>query len=178
MSIRIGHKTAAADSAVALLHACHSNIRRFLATARVLASATATTEEDIAATSLSVSRYFREALPLHVADEEESVAPRLSRTDAATVATVARLRGEHASHHALVADVTNLCDELAKSPARRAELAPRLGAAAADLSQLLESHLQWEEEALFPLMPQLGADHHLAILSEMRRRRGSAPIWP
>jgi hemerythrin-like domain-containing protein len=177
MSIRIGHK-ASADSAVALLHACHSNIRRFLATARALASESATTEEDIAATSLSVSRYFREALPLHVADEEESVAPRLSRTDPATEATVARMLGEHASHHALVADVAGLCDALAKAPARRAELAPRLGPAAADLSQTLESHLRWEEETLFPLLPHLSSDHHLAILGEMRRRRGTAPIWP
>jgi len=176
MSIRIGHK-ASSESAISLLQGCHSNIRRFLATTRALASDKAATPEDVAGTALSVSRYFREGLPLHVADEEQSVAPRL-RDVAPAGELIVRLLSDHASHPALLEHVVELCDELGQAPERRVNIAPRLGPAAADLSQSLESHLAWEEADLFPLLPRLTPDDHLAILGEMRRRRGHAPVWP
>jgi len=175
MSIRIGHK-ASSDSASSLLQGCHINIRRFLATARALASEKPATRDDVAATASSISRYFREGLPLHVADEDESVAPRLGAI--APPALLQRLDIDHASHVGLTHRLVDLCDELGQIPDRRTEIAQRLGPAAADLSQTLETHLLWEEENLFPLLTRLHTDDHLAILGEMRRRRGHAAVWP
>src|SRR5690606_33889983 len=69
-------KTAAQDL-VDLLDECHQRIRRFLALAGEAAAHRGAPSSETAQACADVERYFKEALPLHVADEEESITPRL-----------------------------------------------------------------------------------------------------
>ena len=65
------------EDAVDLLLSCHYRIRHFTALAARLAEATAAPPDQIEQTAASVARYFRIALPLHKADEDGSIYPRL-----------------------------------------------------------------------------------------------------
>src|SRR5687768_5521196 len=66
-----------AQDLVELLGECHERIRGFVALARRAATLRHVPADQIARACADVERYFSEALPLHVADEEESIAPRL-----------------------------------------------------------------------------------------------------
>src|SRR5690349_17228873 len=77
------------------LRACHERIRRFLAMAARLASDEIARDDDVWATAGGVARYFDDALPLHEADEDDSIAPRLG-----DLPEVAAMRAEHEAMHA------------------------------------------------------------------------------
>src|SRR5690606_15926791 len=62
---------------VDLLGECHARIRRFVELAHEAAIRMDAPVEQVIQACADVERYFVEALPLHVADEEESIAPRL-----------------------------------------------------------------------------------------------------
>src|SRR5690606_21064266 len=116
------------------LLACHERIRRFVA----MAFATATREEapasDIAEACARVRRYFTEALPLHVADEELSVLPRLRGTSAEVDAALATMQEQHARHQPLLGRLLELTEAVGQEPsdARRKE---QLACVALELEQ-------------------------------------------
>lgn len=114
--------------------------------------------------ALAVARYFREALPLHVADEEASIAPRLAATHAPPLAS---MHADHETHEPLVAALLAACATVAADPARRGELA----APAAAVVAAMEAHLADEERDLFPAIAQLSAADQAAIVAELRARR-------
>jgi hypothetical protein len=136
MLFTIGRRETGED-AVDLLLACHARIRHFLA----LALRAGDDAEAIAA----VRRYFTEALPLHIADEDELLAPRVHVGD---------MSDEHRAHAALVA-----------------RLAAGEMAAAVELAPLLLAHLDAEERDVFPLVRALPASERAEILAGMRARR-------
>src|SRR4051812_30710357 len=74
---QIGERRPAGEPLLAALLDCHSRIRRFSTLAIRLAEADAPPNE-IAETAAAVHRYFTVALPLHAADEDLSIAPRLA----------------------------------------------------------------------------------------------------
>jgi hemerythrin-like domain-containing protein len=175
MAVQLGAKPAA-NGAVDLLLECHQRIRSFVSLAKRLARAGDLGPEEIAEAAGSVRRYFQEALPLHAADEEESVAPLLAGRDPALDGALAVMRREHGEHAGVVGRVAALCAELARTPARHAALAPLLGAAAAELERHFAFHLALEEETLFPALKRVldaAADARLA--AEMRARRRKQP---
>src|SRR6185503_9035331 len=74
---------------------CHERIRRFTALAlelgRVAPPGAPEALEQIREAAAGVPRYFTVALPLHSADEEQSVEPRLVALDPALGETFARM---------------------------------------------------------------------------------------
>src|SRR6516164_5551174 len=76
MLIQIGPSKENSDI-VDLLSECHDRIRAFTGLAGRLASSGSVSDNEIRDAAGQLVRYFSESLPLHVADEEESILPRL-----------------------------------------------------------------------------------------------------
>lgn len=164
---------------VEALTECHERIRRFTSyAARLAAAAPAPEPREVREVSAQVARYFRESLPLHLADEDEQVAPRLAGTSAEVDAALARMTAEHEAHEPVIARVIAICAELERDPARLAALAPELAAQAARLSELFAPHLELEERVIFPALARLPAGDRDAILAALRARRDRALSSP
>lgn len=166
---------AIAEDAVELLLECHGRIRTFTELATRLATAEGATEEEIAGAAASVRRYFAEALPLHMQDEEESLLPRLAGRDRQVDAALVTMHRDHAGQSAALARMVELCGELASAPGRHGELAPALAGAAASVREHFERHLALEEEIVFPAVRAvLGDGVRTEIVRELRARRARA----
>jgi iron-sulfur cluster repair protein YtfE (RIC family) len=164
---------AAPEDAVALLLECHERIRAFVALANRIAAALPRERGDVAEAAARVSRYFTQALPLHAADEEESILPRLRGRAPEVDAALAEMAREHRDHERPLAAVVAACDALAREPARLDELGPGLARAAAELDAHFATHLRGEESIIFPAMRRhLSREEDAAIVRELRARRG------
>lgn len=164
-----------AQDLVDLLGECHQRIRRFIALAREAAERLDAPPDQIARACLDVERYFREALPLHVADEEESVEPRLRGSSPAVDDALDTMARQHQQHvpmlEALFTAIAAVRGEPHAAAARRA-----LAAAATALEAELEAHLALEERAIFPAIRELlPPETQAAIIDEIRHRRSHAP---
>lgn len=157
------------ESLVALLAACHARIRSFAALgARVVEPGH--TEAVIRDACLSVSRYFGEALPLHVRDEEDSVRPRLAGRCRELDLVLARMAEQHRAHEDGLDELVRRCRHAAEHGAGAAELA-LIAACSARLACELEVHLAAEEGELFPHIAALPEAEQRAIVAELRARR-------
>lgn len=162
-----------------LLLECHERIRRFAGLARALATWPDPTPQDVSAAAARVLRYFEQALPLHVRDEEESVRPRLLAAAssipfdglAAALEVMAR---EHDEHEPLLASLLPRWRALVDDPARLAALREDLARDAAALEEQFERHLALEERLVIPAVRALPPAEAASIVAELRARR--API--
>lgn len=151
------------ETVAGALLACHDRIRAFLVVAARVAGSEPASPEDVASAAASLARYFKDALPRHARDEDESLTPRLLAAgfDAEALATLAR---EHAGIDELLARLVPAWSSVARDPGLRASVAT-----AADVQRLatiFERHLAWEEEHL---IPQLANWLDPAALAEIRR---------
>jgi iron-sulfur cluster repair protein YtfE (RIC family) len=159
------------DEPVDELLACHQRIRDMLALALRLGRTSGVPAGEVAAAAARVRRYFVEALPRHVADEEDSLLPRLRGRDHALDAALAAMHDQHATQPALEAALVAVCDELAADPDRHAERAAALVAAASALGDAYAVHLAGEESIVFPALAALPDAERRAVRAEMRARR-------
>jgi hemerythrin-like domain-containing protein len=151
------------EELVDLLLACHSRIRSFLDLAIAVGERTDAPEDEAVDAVARVRRYFADALPLHVADEEESVLPRLYGRSAALDAALDRMCVEHDEHLPPLRRLLALCDGNARV---------ELGRAALALRAVLEPHLREEESVVFGAIRELlSAEERRAIVEELRARR-------
>src|SRR6202012_409020 len=65
------------EDAVDLLIGCHQRIRHFTGVAVKLAHAQGAAPEEVVQAASAVHRYYTVSLPLHEADEEETLRPQL-----------------------------------------------------------------------------------------------------
>jgi len=174
MLIQIRHREEPhPDDVAGPLLDCHARIRAFTATAQRIAAGEGTPAE-VADAAARVERYFRVALPLHVADEELSIGPRLLAAPVAPGVLLAldAMTEEHRAIEALVGSLLPRWATLAARPAELAALAPALAGDSADLGRRFDAHLEQEERVLFPAVREhLGAAAQL-IRAEMAARRG------
>jgi hypothetical protein len=161
-----------ATDPIAHLLACHARIRDHLALAKRLIGpeGAASSPSEVAAAGSALSRYFGVALPLHVADEEESLRPRLAgATELAPI--LEQLGDEHVAIEGVLGAVVPRFTLVGAEPARLGELTAvrdELGR----LETLLEAHLALEETRLFPALEGLlPAAARAEILAEQRARR-------
>jgi hemerythrin-like domain-containing protein len=154
------------DSLVGALAECHERIRRFSQLAIKLESEPAPAEER-GEVAKQLVRYFSEALPRHVADEEQSLRPRLAA--AGLDEALARMAQEHEEHQPLLDRLLERWRAIAAGE-RRAD--PAAAADARALAEAFERHLIEEERVLFPAVAQLPAAVQAAIREQMRARRG------
>lgn len=151
--------------------ACHQRIRSFGALALRIGG-----QEELSATELAegcqrVSRYFAEALPLHVQDEEDGLIPALRSQEPAIDRALEQMASEHLSHAPLLAALEQALRETIASagePSARA----RIAAVAQELVPELERHLAQEEALIFPAIPRLlSAEAQGRLIVELRARR-------
>jgi iron-sulfur cluster repair protein YtfE (RIC family) len=172
MLVQIGKRPDTRD-VVELLLECHERIRKFLAMARALTGAAAVPHDEIRGVASQVRRYFAESLPMHIADEDEEIAPRLIK-DAAVAAALALMSNEHATHEPLVAELIAVCDVLIADPRQVAAVSIRLTAIVDQLDRDFAPHLAREEQVIFPALARLPERARDEILAAMRRRRARA----
>lgn len=160
--------TAKRDDLVGLLLECHERIRRFSRLAVEVATRVDLPAREVEDVCLRCERYFVEALPKHVADEELTLLPRL-RGHGVDEA-LATMHAQHEAHTPPLAALLDGLRQLRANPseqtrARLAEVATRL---VADF----DLHLEAEERLLFPLIPTtLSAEQQRLAIDELRARR-------
>ncbi len=161
------------ENAVDLLLACHQRIRHFTSMLRKLAHAEAASPEEISRAADAIYRYFSVALPLHEADEEESVRPRLKTASQAKVAgALEAMTHQHQAVDDLVERVMPILVLLSNNPAKLPEAHADLCSLAGALEEVFKGHLALEEEILFPaLRNDLPPEALAGVLDEMQRRR-------
>lgn len=158
---------------VDMLLECHVRIRSFAALAVAVAERSDTPSLEVVHACVRVERYFTEALPLHVRDEEESILPRLRGQSSAVDAALGSMHDQHDLHVDVVARVLAAATALRSSPRDPGARAALL-LVARPLRVVLEPHLTAEEEIIFPAVRALlSAADQAAIVRELRERRGA-----
>lgn len=170
MTVTIRRKTdalrasSAEDDVTSRLRDCHARIRAHLAEA--VAVARSDELEPRRTGARAVLRYFTEALPLHAADEDVSVASSVGPSLATLVERLAR---EHVEIDGLVA---TLSTDWARWAGGERGLATDVHAAALErLDRLFRAHLELEETVLFPAIDRLPATTRRSIVQAMAARR-------
>lgn len=156
-----------------LLLGCHQRIRYFSAMSRRIAENTAAPLEQIADAAETVYRYFHVALPMHEADENVSIDPRLHAAAPLELAEASdEMVRQHRTINSLLQQLLPLWDALCREPEKLTGFAPRLRALSAEFEKLWEIHLKLEEEVIFPAIERCLPKPEIdAILREMRERR-------
>ena len=171
MLINIGPSKEPSDI-VDLLLECHERIRLFIGLARRMAEAQHASKDEVQDAAARVCRYFSEALPLHVADEEESIMPRLSGRRREVDSALDAMRRQHKTHESGLEQLLQTCRLLELFPERFDERRESLRRVAAELERDLNTHLREEEAVVVPAIRSLlTAEEREAMLSEFRARR-------
>lgn len=157
------------EDAIALLLGCHQRIRHFTRVAVDLSRREAPPDQ-VQAAARGVHRYYTQALPLHEADENDSIHPRLraaappSELAAANQAMV----DQHAGLDIRIAALIPQWEAVARDPLQ----AEKTGPEAAALLAAWNDHLALEERVIFPALRNwLSAEDLAAIREEMVERR-------
>lgn len=163
------------DEPLELLSACHDRIVRQCATLRRLAAHVARHGADAAAqtAATSVLRYFDTAAVLHHLDEEEDLFPALIESMAGSDASCihAMVTGLSQEHRQLEALWAGLREPLASMSA--GQMAVLNEASVEQFCALYATHMQREDDELFPMAARLLDDLALADMGRaMRARRG------
>jgi iron-sulfur cluster repair protein YtfE (RIC family) len=160
------------SGAVDLLLECHKRIRFFTELALNLARAHNVSHDEIRDAAARVARYFSTALPLHIADEEQSILPRLSGRSPELDSTLKAMHREHEEHEQQLRVLLDICRRLSASPEQLDELRHLLMSTASNLETAFGVHLEQEERIVFPAIATLLLpDEQAAILAEVRLRR-------
>ncbi|MCC6217081.1 MAG: hemerythrin domain-containing protein [Polyangiaceae bacterium] len=174
MLTRLGRSARSSTTLVGLLVDCHGRIRQFLGVARAVAEREDVGAADRAEACQRVERYFRVALPLHVRDEEDGLAPRLTTAPPAVLEALATMTRQHAEHTPLLEGLLAALAAVEAAPddlARRAALA----GVVRELEPELEAHLRLEEAVVFPYLERaLSREVEAELVAELRARR--APV--
>ena len=141
---------------------CHGRIRDVLALAEKIATTRDVPAEELRAATERVRRYLVEALPLHVADEEQELLPRLRGRSVEVDAALATMHGEHREHDPLVARMIAACE--AADAAAVAEVV-------AVMAPAMRAHLEVEEAVVFPALRALEVAVQEEIVAAMKARR-------
>jgi len=160
----------AAREPIAALAECHQRIRTYCEGLRRVVALSAEADPRIPPAAAQAARYLREGLPLHAADEDDSLAPRLRRAQPETAALLDTLAREHTTLEERIARLLPSLDTLAAGGAVDPST---LAAAVTGFVEPMEAHLHLEEAELFPALERLDRVELLAAGAEMvARRRG------
>jgi len=161
------------EDALELLTACHVRIRHFAAAAVKLAHAQAAAPEEIRQSANGIYRYLSVSLPLHEADEEDTLRPRLDAVadDRVRHALIA-MHDQHQAIDELIERLLPLLLLLERNPPAIHDAGAEICSITHALQEILDAHLKLEEETIFPaIRTLLPENERAAMLAEMQRRR-------
>lgn len=170
MLVSLGKRTSE-ESLSGLLLACHQRIRAFSQLALTAAVRHDVPPDETRDACARCARYFREALPLHVADEEESLLPRLRGQRTALDEALATMHAQHAEHAAPLAELLAALARVGDAPGDLTLREP-LRDVAARVEREFAAHLALEESVVFPALAELlSAAQQAEVVAELRARR-------
>lgn len=162
------------ETAIDALLGCHDRIRHFTQLSQKLARAVGQPAADITQVAEKVHRYFTVALPLHEADENVSLDPRVHRSvpEERLREASAEMVRQHKDIDEVVEQLIPMWQTLRHNPEALSSVAPALAERSDRLNELFESHLRLEEETIFPAIREFLSPADLdAIRTEMKERR-------
>jgi hemerythrin-like domain-containing protein len=162
-----------------MLLGCHSRIRHFIQLSRTLAGAEGAPHKQIAEAAAAIVRYFSQALPLHEADENETLFPRLyaALPQGGLVREAAETMVEqHKAIDELAQELLSLCASLERDPERLPSVARRLDQVACALDQIFAAHLRLEETVVFPSVHELLSPAQIKEMSREMNQRRQTPL--
>ena len=156
---------------VDLLGECHARIRRFVELAHEAAIRTDAPADQVIQACTDVERYFIEALPLHVADEEESIAPRLKGLSPEVDRALDAMTRQHQEHSPTLVELLRVSATVRAQPNHHGAR-DDLAKVAKALKLEFEEHLTLEETVIFPaIRGLLSHETRDLIVEELRERR-------
>ncbi|MGC2109339.1 MAG: hemerythrin domain-containing protein [Candidatus Korobacteraceae bacterium] len=165
------------EDAVDLLLGCHQRIRHFTGVAAKLAHAQGAEPAEIVQAAAGVHRYYSVSLPLHEADEEDTLRPRLSAVADDRVGHALLAMGDqHQAIDDLIERLLPLLVMAKSNPETLQAVAGEMCSITRALEEMFAAHLQMEEEVIFPAIRSLLPENAQAeVLREMqdRRKQGS-----
>jgi iron-sulfur cluster repair protein YtfE (RIC family) len=179
ISERSSRDTAVVQSPVEMLLGCHARIRHFMQLSRTLAEAEGVSLKEIADTAHAIVRYFSHALPLHEADENDTLFPHLQAVlpPGSLVREAAETMVEqHKAIDELAAELLSLCASVGRHPECLPSVARRLDQVARALDQIFAAHLHMEETVIFPAMAELLNSEQIAEMSQEMQQRRRRPL--
>jgi iron-sulfur cluster repair protein YtfE (RIC family) len=161
------------EDAVDLLIGCHQRIRHFTGVAVKLAHAQGTTPEEVAQAAAAAHRYYTVSLPLHEADEEETVRPRLDVVgDEKLRHALLAMTDQHLAIDELLERLLPLLAMVRNNPQTIHAAGSEMCSITKALDEMFRAHLQLEEEVIFPAIRGVLPENARAeMLSEMQGRR-------
>jgi len=166
-----------AEDAVDLLIGCHQRIRHFTAIAVKLAHAQGARPEEIRQAAAGAWRYYSVSLPLHEADEEDTLRPRLDAVaDERVRHALLAMHHQHQAIDELIERLLPLLTLVDGNPGILLEVGGEMCSLTKALDEIFGAHLRLEEEVIFPAIREtLPERARAAMLAEMqgRRRQGS-----
>jgi hemerythrin-like domain-containing protein len=175
MAIQIGAKPDSGfNDPIGMLKDCHRRIESFLGILCIVAERAqgrGLTAEESNAVQAAL-QYFRTGGQRHTADEEESLFPRLRKSDPTFFAEIDRLEGDHREANDLHSSVERLYSVWIESGGLGPVETRLLLSETARLKQLYSDHIQVEETVVFARATQvLDRQTIAAIGTEFRFRR-------
>ncbi len=175
MAIQIGAKPDSGfDDPIGMLKDCHRRIESFLHILCVVvdpAQGRSLTNEEHAAVQAAL-QYFRTGGQRHTADEEQSLFPRLRKSDAQAFEEIDRLEHDHREANDLHTSVERLYTTWIESGGLGPEETRQLLSETSRLKQLYSDHIEVEETTVFARAAQvLDRNALTAIGTEFRFRR-------
>jgi len=161
------------EDAVDLLVGCHQRIRHFTAVAAKLAHAQGATSDEIRQAASGVYRYYSVSLPLHEADEESTLRPRLDPVaDERVRHALLAMADQHMAIDELIERLLPLLRLLEQNPDTQAQVGGEMCSLTKALDDVFRAHLELEEQVIFPAIREVLPESARAeMLAEMQQRR-------
>ncbi|MBL8921285.1 MAG: hemerythrin domain-containing protein [Myxococcaceae bacterium] len=159
---------------VGLLLECHERIRAFSRLAVEVGARVDLQAPEVVEACRRCERYFTEALPRHVEDEEETLLPGLRGRSVEVDEALTVMHAQHEAHRPLLIDLLAALGDVRLVPGDLA-LRPRLATVAERVRQDFEAHLSLEERVLFPAVTATwSAEQSARAVEALRARRRPA----
>jgi hemerythrin-like domain-containing protein len=161
------------EDAVDLLLGCHQRIRHFTGVALKLAHAQGATPDEVAQTAAGVHRYYSVSLPLHEADEDQTLRPRLGVVgDEKLGHALLAMGDQHQAIDELIERLLPLLVMVKNNPDTLHAVGGEMCSITQALDEIFRAHLQMEEEVIFPAIRNvLPPSTQAEMLREMQQRR-------
>jgi hemerythrin-like domain-containing protein len=178
MPVFIGAAESTFANPIGLLSDCHRRIERFLQTLIAVAARDrgGPLDAEHRRALEAALKYFREAAPRHIADEEEDLFPRVRQlrdTRTEGLEDIERLEAEHKAADRWHREADELGERWLRENFLPPEDTARLKKLLASLSGLYRAHIRLEEDRVFPAARRGLAEAELqAIGRKMALRRG------
>jgi hemerythrin-like domain-containing protein len=184
MPVQIGSKTHNFGDPTGLLSDCHRRIEMFMqALERVAKTIDSPPQEEVRQSLERALQYFREAAPKHMADEEESLFPRLRMRQSLQLerafAKLEELELDHRWSKPLHLQIDRLGQEyLLKGQLSEGQVA-EFRDAVSQLSAMYLRHIAVEDQMLFPAADKVLSDRDKQMIAEeMAKRRAVSLVSP